>query len=109
MPHDLPEGWAESLADDEVGLLYEEARQQLRTTIDFGTVQDAKTYALLGVSLILGGGGSILGALPIERSPAGVFSVVALLLSLVVLVLAFLQLRVREWDAGADIEWGLYT
>ena len=22
MPHDLPEGWAESLADDEVGFLY---------------------------------------------------------------------------------------
>lgn len=104
MPHDLPEGWAESLADDEVGFLYEEARQQLRETSQFGALQEAKTYALLSVSLILISASSILGALPVEATPAGIASVAALVCSLAAVGLAFRLLRVRQWVMGMDID-----
>ena len=103
MPHDLPEGWAESLADDEVGFLYEEARQQLRAAIDLGTVQDAKAYALLSVSLILISASGIFGDLRVEATPVGVASVAALVLSFVVVTLALVLLRVRRWATGADV------
>ena len=105
MPHDLPEGWAESLADDEVGFLYEEARQQLRETIQFGALQEAKTYALLSVSLILVSAGSIFGDLRIGHTLIGIVSAVALLLSVVALLLALLLLRPRNWEEGADIAY----
>lgn len=106
MPHDLPEGWAESLADDEVGFLYEEARQQLRETVDLGTVQEAKAYALLSVSLILISASGIFGDLRVEATPAGVASVASIGLSLLVVApLAFWLLRVRGWATGSDIPY----
>ena len=105
MPHDLPEGWAEGLADDEVGFLYEEARQQLRETVDLGTVQEAKAYALLSVSLILISASGIFGDLRVEATPAGVASVAAIVLSVVVVSLALWLLRVRRWEEGADVSY----
>ena len=104
MPHDLPEGWAESLADDEVGFLYEEARQQLRAAIDLGMVQDAKTYALLSVSLILISVSAIPGE--INFSVAGIASVASIGLSLLVVApLAFWLLREHDWATGLDVSY----
>ena len=100
---ELPEGWAENLANDEVAFLYEEARQQLREAIQFGTVQDAKAYALLGVSLILISASGIFGDLRVEATPVGVASVAALALSFVVVTLALVLLRVQRWATGADV------
>lgn len=101
----LPEGWAESLADDEIALLYEEGRQQLRETSQSGALQEAKTYALLSVSLILISASGIFGDLRVEATPTGVASVAALAFAGAVVVLALWLLRVRDWEGGADVTY----
>lgn len=105
----LPEGWAESMADDEVAFLYEEGRQQLRETIDLGTVQEAKAYALLSVSLFLVSASGVLGDIRFGFTLAGVASVASVasicLSLLVVAPLAYWLLRVRGWATGSDIPY----
>ena len=105
----LPEGWAENLDDDEIALLYEEGRQQLRAAIDLGTVQDAKAYALLSVSLILISVSGLSGDIRFGFTLAGIASAASVasigLSFLVAAPLAFWLLWVRDWATGLDVPY----
>ena len=75
MPSDnqseLPENWTEAFDVDARDFLYEESRQRLRETIEFGNQQEAKVFALLQISLVLIAASGIFGDLHVElASPA---------------------------------------
>ena len=110
-PAELPDGWPDDLGDEAIEYLYEESRQRLVESIEFGNQQEAKALALLRISLIIIAASGIFGDLRIETaSPpdwslvAGT-SVLALLSSAWVGVLVFRILHPRAWHTGADIEW----
>ena len=110
-PAELPDGWPGAFDDEARDYLYEESRQRLVESIEFGNQQEAKALALLRISLIIIAASGIFGDLRIETaSPlewglvAGA-SVLALVSSACVGGLAFWILHPQTWHTGADVGW----
>ena len=110
-PAELPDGWPDAFDDEARDYLYEESRQRLVESIEFGNQQEAKALALFRISLIIIAASGIFGDLrieiasPLEWGFVTGASVLALLSSAAVGGLAFWILRPRAWHTGADVEW----
>ena len=112
-PAELPDGWPDAFDDEARDYLYEESRQRLVESIEFGNQQEAKALALFRISLIIIAASGIFGDLLVDlvsASPLGwslltQASVLALLSSVAVGGLAFWILHPQAWHAGADVEW----
>ncbi len=110
-PTGLPDGWPDAFGEDARDFLYEESRQRLLETIEFGNQQEAKALALLHVSLIIIAASGIFGDLqvvapsPLEWGLITLVSVLAILSSVVVSGLALWILHPHAWRTGADVEW----
>ena len=110
---DLPSGWPDAFDDEARDYLYEEGRQRLAESIEFGNQQEAKALALLRISLIIIAASGIFGDLqvdlasvsPLDWSLITQASVLAILFSTAVGGLAFWILHPRAWHTGADVEW----
>ena len=112
-PAEVPERWPDTFDDEARDYLYEESRQRLLETIEFGNQQEAKALALLRISLIIIAASGIFGDLQVDiDSPSPLAwslitqaSVLALLSSLAVGGLAFWILLPQIWETGANVEW----
>ena len=110
-PAELPDGWPDAFDDEARDYLYEESRQRLVESIEFGNQQEAKALALFRISLIIIAASGIFGDLrieiasPLEWGFVTGASVLALLFSALVGGLTFRILHPRAWHTGADIEW----
>ena len=63
---DLPTGWPDAFDDEARDYLYEEGRQRLAESIEFGNQQEAKALALLRISLIIIAASGIFGDLQVD-------------------------------------------
>lgn len=112
-PTGLPDGWPDAFDDEARDYLYEEGRQRLAESLEFGNQQEAKALALLRISLIIIAASGIFGDLqvdltsgsPLDWSLITQASVLAILFSAAVGGLAFWILHPRAWHTGVDMEW----
>ena len=110
-PAELPDGWPDAFDNEARDYLYEESRQRLVESIEFGNQQEAKALALFHISLIIIAASGIFGDLQLEAwSPSNwglitCASLAAILSWAVVGVLAFWILHPQAWHTGADVEW----
>ena len=110
-PADLPENWSADFGEEEREYLYEEGRQRIPETIEFGNQQEAKALALVRISLVIIAASGIFGDLriesvsPLEWGPLSVVSALAILSSLIVGGIAFWILHPQGWWTGSDVHW----
>ena len=110
---DLPEEWPDAFDEEARDFLYEESRQRLRETIEFGDQQEGKALALVRISLIIIAASGIFGDLQVDLvSPSPLAwslitqaSVLAILSSAAVGALAFWLLHPQNWETGTNVEW----
>ena len=115
MPNDnlseLPENWTEAFDEDARDFLYEESRQRLRETIEFGNQQEAKVFALLQISLVIIAASGIFGDLHVELASPAEWnwvvwaSILALACWVGVAGLAFTLLNPQSWETGTNVGW----
>ena len=105
-PSEPPENWPSGFGEDEREYLYEESRQRIRETIEFGNQQEAKALALVRISLVIIAASGIFGDLRIvDWGPLSIVSALAILASMAVGGIAFWLLHPRTWSTGTDVQW----
>ncbi len=105
-PSEPPENWPSGFGEDEREYLYEESRQRIRETIEFGNQQEAKALALVRISLVIIAASGIFGDLRIvDWGPLSIVSALAILASMAVGGIAFWLLHPQGWWTGSDVHW----
>lgn len=105
-PSEPPENWPSGFGEDEREYLYEESRQRIRETIEFGNQQEAKALALVRISLVIIAASGIFGDLRIvDWGPLSIVSALAILASVAVGGIAFWLLHPQTWSTGTDVQW----
>ena len=108
---ELPQDWTAAFDDDARDFLFQESRQRLRETIEFGDQQEAKALALVRISLVIIAASGIFGDLqvqiesPLDWNLITWASVLAIFFSLAVGGLTFWILHPQSWETGTNVGW----
>ena len=114
-PPQLPADWPDAIDGEEaIDHLYTESRKRLTETVAFGEAQESKGFLLLRVGLVLVVAGGILGEFQFSGFPSAtsIVSVLSVVVSLFVFLVAFLLIQPRGWETGVNTaelgDWSIY-